>query len=50
MGMDTYRIYWNGKRVNEVRGLEAAKRTIKGTERDYGPLPKGTLTYRKVAA
>ena len=45
---DTYRIYWNGKQINEVRGLEAAKQTVKGTERDFGPLPKGTLTYRKV--
>ncbi len=44
---DTYKIYWNGKQINEVKGLETTKQTVMGIERDFGPLPKGTLTYRK---
>lgn len=43
-----YGIFWNGKRINTARSKQEAEQTIRGTERDYGPLPKGTLTYREV--
>jgi len=46
----TYGIFWNGKRVNTAESKEAAKQIVRGTDRDYGPLPKGTLTYQKVRA
>jgi|HubBroStandDraft_6_1064221.scaffolds.fasta_scaffold06460_4 hypothetical protein len=42
-----YAIYWNGKRINTARTVGEAKQTIAGIQRDYGPLAKGTLAYRK---
>jgi hypothetical protein len=43
----TLRILWNGKQVNTASSKEMAQAIVKGTERDYGPLPKGTLKIRK---
>jgi hypothetical protein len=45
----THAILWNGKQVNTAISLAMAKQTKAGMERDYGPLPKGTLTIRKVS-
>lgn len=45
-----YQVRWNGKVINTLDTLESAKQTLKGTERDYGPLPKGTLTITDVEA
>ena len=44
----TYTILWNGRQVNTAVSLAMAKQTKTGMERDFGPLPKGTLTIRKV--
>ena len=45
---NTHAIFWNGTRVNSATSLAMAQQTKAGMERDYGPLPKGTLTIRKV--
>lgn len=45
-----YEILWNGKQVNTAISLTMAKQTKLGMERDYGPLPKDTLTIRRVNA
>ncbi|VVB52102.1 Uncharacterised protein [uncultured archaeon] len=44
----THAIFWNGKQVNTAISLQMAKQTKVGMERDYGPLPKGTLTIKAV--